>query len=59
MSKSTSISIRIDEDELEKLKIAAKLESYSSYSEFIRRTALLEATRIVKENNDNNASTSE
>ena len=59
MSKSTSISIRIDEDELEKLKIAAKLESYSSYSEFIRRTALLEATRIIKENNDKTASTSE
>ncbi len=59
MSKSTSISIRIDEDELEKLKIAAKLEAYSSYSEFIRRTALLEATRIIKENNDKNASTSE
>ncbi len=59
MSKSTSISIRIDEDELEKLKIAAKLESYSSYSEFIRRTALLEATRIIKENNDKNTSTSE
>lgn len=59
MSKSTSISIRIDEDELEKLKIAAKLEAYSSYSEFIRRTALLEATRIIKENNDNNALTSE
>lgn len=59
MSKSTSISIRIDENELEKLKIAAKLESYSSYSEFIRRTALLEATRIIKENNGNNASTSE
>lgn len=58
MSKSTSISIRIDEDELEKLKVAAKLEAYSSYSEFIRRTALLEATRIIKENNDKNASTS-
>lgn len=50
MSKSTSISIRIDEEELEKLKIAAKLESYSSYSEFIRRTALLEAIRIIDEN---------
>ena len=58
MSKSTSISIRIDEDELEKLKVAAKLESYSSYSEFIRRTALLEATRIINENKDKNASTS-
>ncbi len=59
MSKSTSSSNRIDEDKLEKLKIAAKLESYSYYSGFIRRTALLEATRIIKENNDNNASTSE
>lgn len=57
MSKSTSISIRIDEDELEKLKVAAKLESYSSYSEFIRRTALLEATRIINESNDKNIST--
>ena len=55
MSKSTSISIRIDEDELEKIKIAAKLEAYSSYSEFIRRTALLEAARIMKENNEKNA----
>lgn len=52
MRKSTSISIRIDKEELEKLKIAAKLESYSSYSEFIRRTALIEATRIINENND-------
>lgn len=57
MSKSTSISIRIDVDELEKLKVAAKLEAYSSYSEFIRRTALLEATRILNENNDKNSST--
>lgn len=55
MSKSTSISIRIEEKELEKLKTAAKLESYSSYSEFIRRTALLEATRIIKESDKNNA----
>ena len=59
MSKSTSISIRIDEEELEKLKVAAKLESYSSYSEFIRRTALLEAARIIKENNEKNVSTSD
>lgn len=58
MSKSTSISIRIDEEELEKLKIAAKLESYSSYSEFIRRTALLEATRIINENNEKNVTNS-
>lgn len=52
MNKTTSISIRINEEELEKLKIASKLEAYSSYSEFIRRTALLEAIRIINENKD-------
>ena len=51
MSKTTSISIRIDVEELEKLKMAAKLESYSSYSEFIRRTALIEASKIIDNNN--------
>lgn len=52
--KSTSISIRVCEDELELLKRAAHLEAYGSYSEFVRRTALLEAARIVKkaEGND-------
>ena len=41
-------------EELEKLKLAARLEAYSSYSEFIRRTALLEATRIINENSASN-----
>lgn len=50
-AKTYSMSIRVREDELEKLKLAAKLESYSSYSEFIRRTALIEATRIIKDDN--------
>ena len=31
---------------------ASELESYFSYSEFVRRTALIEATRIIKENNE-------
>ncbi len=48
MNKSTSISIRVSEEELELFKKAAKLESYASYSEFVRRTALIEATRIIK-----------
>ena len=48
MKKTTSISIRVSEEELELFKKAAVLESYSSYSEFVRRTAILEATRIVK-----------
>lgn len=50
MKKSTSISIRVSEEELELFKKASKLEAYASYSEFIRRTALIEATKIVKEN---------
>ncbi len=48
--KTISMSIRVSEEELEKLKLAAQLQSYSSYSEFVRRTALIEATRIIKEN---------
>lgn len=50
MNKTISMSIRVSEDELEKLKTAARLQEYSSYSEFVRRTALMEATRIIKEN---------
>lgn len=53
MKKSISMSIRVSEDELEKLKKAAEIQSYSSYSEFVRRTALIEATKIIKESNNN------
>lgn len=53
MKKTISMSIRVSEDELEKLKKAAELQSYSSYSEFVRRTALIEATKIIKESNNN------
>ena len=48
MNKTISMSIRVSEDELEKLKQAARLEAYASYSEFIRRTALKEAERVIK-----------
>lgn len=48
-NKTISMSIRIAEEDLEKLKMAARLESYASYSEFIRRTALLEANRVIEE----------
>lgn len=47
-----NIGIMQSEDELEKFKEAARLEAYASYSEFVRRTALIEATRIIKENNE-------
>ena len=50
MKKTISISIRLSEEELDKLKQAARLESYSTYSEFIRRTALIEAGKILNEN---------
>ena len=51
MKKTISMSIRVSEEELEKLKLAAELQSYSSYSEFVRRTALIEATKIIKDSN--------
>ena len=50
MNKTISMSIRVSEDELELLKQAARLESYASYSEFVRRTALIEANRIADKN---------
>lgn len=49
MKKNISMSIRVSPEEFEKLKKAAKLQEYSSYSEFVRRTALIEATKIIKE----------
>jgi len=51
--KTYSMSIRVSEDELEKLKQAARLESYASYSEFIRRTALIEAEKVIKKSEKN------
>lgn len=49
-NKTYSMSIRVSEEDLEKLKFAARLEAYSSYSEFVRRTALLEASRVIENN---------
>ena len=57
MNKTISMSIRVSEEELDKLKRAARLEAYASYSEFVRRTALIEADKIIqnkKENGDKN-----
>lgn len=45
------MSIRVSEEELDLLKKAAQKESYSSYSEFVRRTALIEACKVM-ENQD-------
>jgi hypothetical protein len=50
MNKSISISIRVSEEDLKKFKQASRLEAYASYSEFIRRTSLIEASRIISEN---------
>ena len=49
-NKTFSMSIRVSLEELEKLKTAARLEAYASYSEFVRRTALLEASKIITNN---------
>ncbi len=53
MNKSISISIRVSEEELERLKMASKIEEYSSYSEFIRRNALLKANKIINKDDQN------
>ena len=47
MNKTISMSIRVSEEELAKLKQAARIEAYASYSEFIRRTALIEADKVI------------
>lgn len=52
MNKTISMSIRVSEEELDKLKQAARLEAYASYSEFIRRTALIEAENVLKKNKE-------
>ena len=48
--KTYSMSIRVSEVELERIKKASKLEKYSSYSEFVRRTTLIEASRVIEKN---------
>ena len=55
VKKSISISIRVSEEELDKFKQAARLEAYASYSEFVRRTALIEAAKIIKKNENEGA----
>lgn len=47
--KNYSMSIRVSEEELEIIKQASHLEAYSSYSEFVRRTALLKAESVIIE----------
>lgn len=46
--KTYTMSIRVSQEEIEKLKYAARLEAYASYSEFVRRTALIEATKVIE-----------
>lgn len=53
-AKNISMSIRVSEDELSRLKLAAELQDYSSYSEFVRRTALVEAMRIISNSKTDN-----
>lgn len=46
--KCISMSIRVSTDELDTIKKASEIEKYSSYSEFVRRTVLIEACKIVE-----------
>ena len=54
MNKTISMSIRVSEEELDKLKQAARIEAYASYSEFVIRTALKESDRVIKRNEREN-----
>ena len=47
-NKTYSMSIRVSEDELEMIKQASRLEAYATYSEFVRRTALIKASKVIK-----------
>ncbi len=47
--KNISMSIKVSEGELEMFKRNVKLFSYSFYSEFVCRTALIGATKVMKE----------
>ena len=38
---------RLSQDEMIKIKQATRLESYASYSEFVRRTVLIEAEKAI------------
>lgn len=49
MNKNISMSIRVSDEELEKIKKAAEKQNYSSYSEFVIRTALIEAERVISD----------
>jgi len=54
MKKNISISIRVSEEDLDKFKEAAQLAEYASYSEFVRRTALIEASKIIEKKETRN-----
>ena len=54
MNKTISMSIRVSEEEWDKLNQAARIEAYASYSEFVRRTALKESDRVIKRNEREN-----
>lgn len=58
MNKTISMSIRVREEELDRLKKAAKLEEYASYSEFVRRTALKHTNEILAEHKEKGEMTS-
>lgn len=46
MNKTFSMSVKVSEEELDKLKQVARLEIYASYSEVVRRTAFKEAEKL-------------
>ena len=54
MNKTISMSIRVSEDELDKLKQAARLEANATYTENISTTALIEADKVINQKGRHN-----
>ena len=50
--KKITMNIRVSEDEIMRIRQAAELAEYSSFSEFVRRTSLAEASRVLRVRSD-------
>lgn len=56
-ARDVVVTLRVSKEENDMIKQAARLKAYSSYSEFMRRTIVLEAKKTIS--NDGSAVNSE
>ncbi|MDO5305073.1 MAG: DUF1778 domain-containing protein [bacterium] len=53
ITRNVVMTLRVSEEESDMIKKAAQLKSYSSCSEFIRRTIVLEAKKAISDDGNN------